>query len=224
MADAAVAAAPAGSGSASAPAPAPAAAAPVTPAANATPSLLTPEAPKANQPEAPKDQKPTDTKPAEIKLTLPKDSLLTQAQVDKIAAISRERGLSQEAATAVMEAQAAQLKEFADTSVKQYEERIKARNVEWDKAIKAHPEFGESTGRLKEWGEGSHAVLMKYGGKEAVDLLVSEGLHKHPVVANMLWNIHKASKPDKIVAPHAAAVAPNSKSVAESLFPSAVKK
>lgn len=183
------------------------------------PSLLNPEPPKAPPAEADKLKKDEPkAPPAEIKLTLPKDSLLTQAQVDKIAAISRERGLSQEAATAVMEAQAAHLKEFADGHLKAWGDQV----ATWEKELQSHKEFGGE--KLKEFDRGATEVILQYGGQEMLKLMKESGYSKNPVVAQFLWNVHKARRPDKIVAPHAAAVAPNSKSVAESLFPSAVKK
>jgi len=176
------------------------------------PSLLSAEQPKVTEPvkEAPKP-------PAEIKLTVAKDSLLQQAQVDKIAAFARERGLSQEVAQAAADMQAAQIKEFADGHVKAWNDRV----ASWEKELQAHREFGGD--KLKEFDAGATEVVMKYGGESMMKMLKESGYGKHPEVAQFLWNIHKAMRPDKIVTPQA----PSTKErpdLAERLFPSSVKR
>lgn len=193
-------------------APAPAAAQPQQPPSQ--PSLLTPETPKQGEPtkEAPKQP------PAEIKLTLPKDSVLQQAQVDKIAAFARERGLSQEVAQAALEMQAGQAKEILDGHVKAWGERVAG----WEKELRAHKEFGGE--KLKEFDQGASEVVMKYGGQEMMKLLNESGYGKHPQVAQFLWNLHKAMRPDKIVTPKAPSVSAEKADLADRLFPSAVKK
>jgi len=175
------------------------------------PSLLTPEPQKEPAKEAPKP-------PAEIKLTLPKDSVLQQAQVDKIAAFARERGLSQEVAQAALEMQAGQTKEILDGYNKAWGERVAG----WEKELRAHKEFGGE--RLKEFDQGASEVVMKYGGQEMMKLLNESGYGKHPQVAQFLWNLHKAMRPDKIVTPKAPSVAGEKPDLADRLFPSAVKK
>lgn len=213
MADPAIATPPATAPAAAAPTPAPAGGqAPQQPAAAAQPSLLTPDKPQV---EAPKQETPKA--PAEIKLTLPKDSLLTQSHVDKIAAIARERGLSQEVAEAVMKSQAEQLKEFADGHVKAWQDRVTG----WEKELRAHKEFGGE--KLKEFDAGASEVVMKYGGENMLKLLKESGYGKNPEVAQFLWNIHKAMRPDKIVAPQAQSTG-DKPGLAERLFPSMTKK
>ncbi len=197
-----------------APPTAPAAAQPQQPPSQpaAQPSLLSPEQPKAAEPvkEAPKP-------PAEIKLTVPKDSLLQQAQVDKIAAFARERGLSQEVAQAAMESQGALLKEFADSHLKAWSDRVAG----WDKELQANKEFGGE--KLKEFDQGASEVVMKYGGEGLMKFLKESGYNKHPEVAQFLWNIHKASRPDKIVTPQAQATGERP-DLAERLFPNTKKR
>ena len=178
------------------------------------PSLLTPEAPKA---EAPKETPKEAAKPVEIKLTLPKDSVLQQAQVDKIAAFARERGLSQEQAQAALDLQAGQLKEFADGHVNAWKERVSG----WEKELKANKEFGGE--HLKEFDQGATSVVMKYGGEKMLALLNESGYGKHPEVAQFLWNVHKAMRPDKIVSPQAPSTGERA-DLADRLFPKTVKK
>lgn len=156
--------------------------------------------------------------PVEIKLTLPKDSLLTQAQVDKIAAISRERGLSQEQADAVMANQNGQLQEFRDANVKAWQERTSA----WEKELQANKEFGGE--KLKEFDAGASEVVIKYGGQDMLKLLKDSGYAKNPAVAQFLWNIHKAMRPDKIVAPGAPSAPAKMMDVADRLFPTTARK
>jgi len=190
---------------------APAAAAPQQ--SPSQPSLLSPEpSQKAAEPvkEAPKP-------PAEIKLTVAKDSLLQQAQVDKIAAFARERGLSQEVAQAAADMQAAQLKEFADGHLKGWQDRVAG----WRKELEAHKEFGGE--RLKEFDAGATEVVMKYGGQGMMQFLKESGYSSHPEVAQFLWNIHKAMRPDKIVAPQAASVGEKA-DLADRLFPTSARK
>jgi hypothetical protein len=190
-------------------APAPSAgAAPQQPPAG--PSLLGTEAPKAAA-------EPVKEAPKEIKLTLPKDSVLQQAQVDKIAAFARERGLSQEVAQATLEMQAAQMKEFADGHVKAWNDRVAG----WEKELQTHKEFGGE--KLKEFDSGASEVVMKYGGEDMMKLLRESGYSKNPKVAQFLWNIHKAMRPDKIVAPQAGSVG-EKPDLAERLFPTSVRK
>lgn len=178
------------------------------------PSLLTPDTAQKGEPtkEAPKQQPP-----AEIKLTLPKDSVLQQAQADKIAAFARERGLSQEVAQAALELQAGQMKEFADTHVKAWQDRVSG----WEKELQAHQEFGGE--KLKEFDAGASEVVTKYGGAGMMKLLKESGYAKNPEVAQFLWNIHKAMRPDRIVASKAPSTGERP-DLAERLFPSMAKK
>jgi hypothetical protein len=156
-------------------------------------------------------------KPVEIKLTLPKDSVLQQAQVDKIAAFARERGLSQEVAQATLEMQAAQVKEVVDGHLQGWKDRVAG----WEKELQANKEFGGE--KLKEFDAGATEVVMKYGGDKMMAFLKESGYSKHPDVAQFLWNIHKAMRPDKIVAPQAGSTAEKA-DLADRLFPSSAKK
>jgi len=177
----------------------------------AQPSLLSNDAQKAPEPAK------EPAKPAEIKLTLPKDSVLQQAQVDKIAAFARERGLSQEVAQAALEMQAAQVKEVVDGHLQGWKDRVAG----WEKELQANKEFGGE--KLKEFDAGATEVVMKYGGDKMMAFLKESGYSKHPDVAQFLWNIHKAMRPDKIVAPQAGSTAEKA-DLAERLFPSSARK
>lgn len=196
---------------------------PATPVADQKVNSLLGDMPKT-EPAKADATKAEPVKPAEIKyeLKMPDKSLLPATHTEKIASFAKERGLSNEHAQAVLDMQSEHLKEYVDANVKAYNDRING----WTEELKVHPKFGGD--KLPELDRGATEVLNKYGPKGLIEEFQASGYSRNPKVMELLWNIHQAMKPDKIVQPGAPAAKPGERdnsydAVAERMFPSTKK-
>lgn len=127
----------------------------------------------------------------EIKLEVPKDSKLSQVDVDKVAAIARERGLSQE--------QAAELLTLRADAITQYEaaapERIKTLRADWVKQITADPEIGGE--KLAETQKIVMRPIERFMSPELRKELRATGLGDHPLFVKFLHSIGSVMSEDK---------------------------
>lgn len=135
-------------------------------------------------------------------LKAPEKSLLPATHADKIVSLAKERGLSNEQAQAVYEAESAHFKEYVDSAIKAEEAKI----AKWKEELKQHPNFAGE--KLAEFNTGATEVINKYGTPELMKLLQESGYAYKMEVATFLQKIHNAMKPDKIVAPGAPTAKP----------------
>lgn len=158
--------------------------------------------------EAPKvdDKTKTEPKPGEAPkggppekytLAIPKDSLLQDADLPRIEALSRTRGLTQEQAQAFVEAQS----ELLSVDAKAEQERFGQLQKEWKATITADPVLGnaklpESMEAVKRYVEDPKKFPV--GLKK---ILVDSGLHNHPEVFRFLHGLAAEGKNDKVVVP-----------------------
>lgn len=198
-------------------------AAPVTPAA----TVPTPVAPTAAPTllDGVKEAVKADAPKVEIKYELkaPEKSLLPAAHAEKIVSLAKERGLSNEQAQAVYDAESAHFKEYVDTAIKAEQEKV----TKWKDELVKDPSFAGD--KLAEYNAGATELLNKYGDPELMKLLQDSGFAYHKSVARFLQKLHNASKPDKIAAPGAPPAKPGERdnspeAMASRLFPSLANK
>lgn len=157
-------------------------AAPAAPAAGAT-------APAAGTP-APAASK-TETTPAapavpeKYELKMPEKSPLAAAHLEKVAAIAKEQGLSQEEAQAFLEHD----HEVASSVVAAQLENVKVQQDEWKKASVADPEIGGA--KLAENAEYTKRFLDRYGSLEMKHILDASGFGNHPEVVRTFSRVYR---------------------------------
>jgi hypothetical protein len=206
------------------------------PAADAAPEAPIPAADPAAAPPAPvvaDPAKPADAPapadkapdaPVEYSLTLPNDSGLDPAVVERTTAIARELGLSpdhaqktlnflsQEAATAA--------KAAGDAAIQSHQpggDAWEQQQAEWKTAALADPVLGAGKPEaLSAIVTRATQVVATFGSPELVTFLETSGLGSSPAVLKLLDNIGKAMKEDQLVIPSTAPGA--SKSAAEKLY------
>lgn len=155
--------------------------------------------------------------PEKYDLKLPEGSTLSPAQVDKIAAFAKERGLSNEQAQGVLEREHAVL---ADYVTGQRAEVTKIQDS-WLPAVKADKEIG---GEAFEQNVTLAArVLDRYGTAELKKALSDSRYGNHPELVRVFARIGKAMSEDQLV--QAGASASKEKlSLAERLYPNHKKE
>lgn len=157
-----------------------AAAAPASPAPAAAPAAAAPAAAPAAPAAA----------PAAIVLELPKDSKLVQADVDRIAAIAREQGLSQEQATKLLTEQNATVAAYEARQT----EAAKTQRAAWAKAVTEDKEIGGD--KLSVTQRNSMRVVEKFMPQPLRDKLRETGLGDYPDFVRFLNNVGAAMAED----------------------------
>ena len=138
--------------------------------------------------------------PEKYDLKLPEKSLLTQASLDKISAIAKERGLSNEQAQAFVERESAAIAEDRQT---QKAEFVKLNNG-WFEELKSDKVFGGE--KLAEADEKVSRFIDTFGTPEFKKELMDSGMGRHPGFFRMLRSAAEAMGEDKFIAPGAQAV------------------
>lgn len=167
-----------------------------------------PAAPAASPPAATPEQSPwsktgteekKDDKPkAEVKydLKLPKDSHMDPAAVDKFASFAKERGLTNEQAQAVLEANHEERKALIESGMSQ----LKSQNAEWLKALKDDKEFGGD--KFSENADYAKKAFDRFDKDGQLRKALIEGhLDNHPGLVKFVTAIGKAFREDKVTAP-----------------------
>lgn len=136
-----------------------------------------------------------------IKLEAPKDSKLSQDDVERIAARARERGLTPEQAKAELDYENSVLTGFEKRAVEAFNQQQAERKSKWQEAIKKDPDLGGDNVQRTEkhvqlardtfMGENVHADM-----KELRALLDHSGLGSHPGMVRMLATIGAALAED----------------------------
>lgn len=161
------------------------------------------------------NQQPAETKetkasgsvvPEKYEFTLPENSPIDDSRLQKIAAMAKERGLTQEQAQAVLDSEvdllSAQLEQFEQLKVK------------WADDAKADPEIGGE--KFKENVELAHRVLKKFGSESFNSELERTGYGNHPELVRVFVKIGKQMAEDQMVI--ARAQGGEQKSAAELLY------
>lgn len=130
--------------------------------------------------------------PEKYDLKLSEDSLLDQGSMERIAAIARERGLSNEEAQGFLQEQEKATQTFIDE-----------RKAAWLAESKADKEIGGDA--LNENAELAKRVVERFGNPTLKSELDRTGYGNHPELIRLLTRIGKAMSEDKLVKPGAQA-------------------
>lgn len=132
------------------------------------------------------EQKPVV--PEKYDLKLPKDALLDPSSVEMIAAIARERGLSNEQAQGLLEQQE---KSVAD--------HIEQKSTAWMSQAQADKEIGGEA--FKENVELAKRVVERFGTDTLKQELSRFGYGNHPELVRLLTRIGKTMANDQLIIP-----------------------
>jgi hypothetical protein len=197
---------------ASAPAAAPVAAAPAAEPVDPTKAgTAVSDPPDSTAVTAPAPEVKPEVKPVEIKVELPKDSLLAAEFAEKTAAYSRERGFSQEQAQELANWGSKSVSDFMAESRTAYDRTVN----EWAEQCKAHSEFGGK--RYAESSERARRFVNRFGDDAIKKALNETGYGNHPALFAMLARAGYAQADDKTV-PGGQPPAGKPKSIAERLY------
>lgn len=161
-----------------------------------------PEAKAESKAEAPKtdEPKPDADKPKEepkFDLKLGKDSPLNETHVEKIVALAKAQGLSQEQAQALLDRESDLMSEFKEAQV----EQLESAKAQWLTQVQKDPEISG-----KENAEFAKRVVDRFGSDEFKKAVNESGLGNHPELVRVFVRIGKAMADDKLVQPGAQAV------------------
>lgn len=131
--------------------------------------------------------------PEKYEFKVPEGALLDKADVERIAAYARERGLSQEDAQKVLERDSATLASYADRQKAQQEEVRDS----WAKATETDKELGGE--KLREVTETARRVLDRFGSEEFKTQLNETGLGNHPELIRILYRVGKVLSDDRTI-------------------------
>jgi hypothetical protein len=129
----------------------------------------------------------------DLELIKPKDSQLTDADMDRIAAYAKEQGLSKDAANKLVEVEAEAKETFMNDLQQEHDQRAE----EWVNQVKADKELGgqnfeQSVSLAKKAAE-------KFGGEGFIEMLNESGFGNHPEVVRVFSRIGRAMNDDDFV-------------------------
>ena len=139
----------------------------------------------------PPEQKPVVPEKYDIKL--PDGSLLDPARVEKIAALAKERGLSNEDAQGLLNSEHEAIASFVSTQQKAMEER----SQQWMTVVQNDNEMGGEA--FKANVEHAKRAVERFGSPELKSALDNTGLGNHPELVRAFMRIGKAMAEDKFV-------------------------
>ena len=144
-----------------------------------------------------KEAKPEEKKaaPEKYDFKLPEGSKLSKAEVDEVAAFSKEQGLSQEQAQKILERES----KLADGRDAKNLAQLQEATVQWLEAAKADKEIGGEA--FPKHAELAKRVVERFGTKEFKDELNRTGLGNHPELVRVFTRIGKSMSDDQFVQP-----------------------
>lgn len=180
-----------------------AAAAPATPNATTPPpaapgaaAQAAPPAPaqaEGGAPPAPAPAPAAPVVPEKYDLKLPDGSPLDPSRVEKIAALAKERGLSNEAAQELLTGEHELLAEH----VEKQKANLVSQAEAWKAQLAQDPEIGGE--KLAENVELAKRVINKYGDDQLKKALDDTGLGNYPGLVKLFTKIGREMAPDKLV-------------------------
>lgn len=162
------------------------------PAAPAAPSVPPAQTPPAEPPKS-EPASPAKIVPEKYDLKIPDGALITAADVERIAAFAKERGLSNEEAQAVLERDNANIISYQENQKAQLE-KLK---TDWVEQVKSDKEIGGAV--FNESIELSKRVIERFGSQELKQQLDATGFGNHPELVRIFSKIGKAMSEDKLV-------------------------
>lgn len=149
--------------------------------------------------------------PEKYDLKLPTDSKLKADHLEKIAALAKERGLSNEEAQAIVDRDSVLRDEFAQQQV----EEVDALAEQWAKDAAVDPEFGGK--EFEKNAELAKRVFKKFGSEKFLKALNTSGLGNNPELIRFGVTIGKAMSEDTFIAPGSQGGG-NQQSIADRLY------
>lgn len=181
---------------------------------------------KTKTPEGTQDKPTTDAKtndkpaadktpekpvvPEKYDLKAPEKSLLSSAQVDKIAQYAKERGFSNEQAQELLNREASAVTEYHQG----LESMLSRRQEEWAGETKADKEVGGE--KFKESLSLAKSVIDRFGTEQLKKELNATKFGDHPEVVRVFARIGRAMAPDQLV--HSQGQADTKPPLAERLY------
>lgn len=153
-------------------------------------------APAAGGEPQPGSDAPEPAKPAvpeKYDLKLPEGSPLDPSRMEEIAALAKERGLSNEAAQELLNGEHAAL----DKYVSKQTEALVQKDQAWVAQLQADPDFGRD--KFAENVEHAKRFLQKFGDPELMEQLEKSRLGNFPPLVKALSRAGRAMAPDQIV-------------------------
>lgn len=139
--------------------------------------------------------------PEKYELKLPKDALLDESALERIADYAKQRGLSQEQAQELVEMENGAVTKFRQDQA----EYLKRTSEEWKEALLKDKEFGGEG--FKKNAEIAKRAVQKFATPDFIKTLEETGLGNHPELVKMFYKIGKAMSDDSFVKPGAQAPA-----------------
>lgn len=128
----------------------------------------------------------------EVKLELPEGSKLTSEDVDRIASLAKDLGLSQDAASKLLQRESEMASSREELALSQLQEQSDA----WKQEIVNDKEFGGE--RAAETAQLAHDFAKRFGDENFVSELERTGLGNHPGLVKMFARAGKAMASDVI--------------------------
>jgi hypothetical protein len=140
--------------------------------------------------------------PEKYDLKLPEGSILDQAEVERVATLAKEKGLTNDHAQLMLDQR--------NEAIASFVEAHKPQGAIWNKQIDAwetqaleDKEIGGSKEALAKTAELTHRVVEKYATPSFKQLLDSSGYGSHPEVIRFLKHIAMEMSEDQLVVPGA---------------------
>lgn len=135
--------------------------------------------------------------PEKYELKAPEGSQLTAEDLEKIASIAKERGLSNEQAQTLVEIKDQTAKDAVEAYVSAQSQKLKTEAEAWIAQSKADKEFGGEN--FKTNIELAHRALKHFGSETFTETLEKTGLGNHPELVRIFYRIGKEMAEDKFV-------------------------
>lgn len=179
------------------------------------PAKATPETQTKPETKQAEDPKPEKVVPEKYELKLAEGSFLKPADIERISAVAKEKGLSNEEAQALLDGEHSQSQSFFAARKAEYDKQVEG----WKQITSSDPEFGGDN--FAKSAEQAKRAIEKYGTPELQDLMDSSGFGNHPEVFKFFAKLGKEAADDSFVKP-GANVAQESRE--DRLYPSMNKK
>ena len=133
------------------------------------------------------------TVPEKYSLRLPKDSVLKDAHIEKIAAYAKERGFSNEQAQELLNRESDAVSEYAT----EQKTTLETNRSNWLKQLQNDPDVGGD--KLSQNGELAFEAANRFFGKDFVEEIRKSGLNHHPLLFKGLVKLGQAMQSDSFV-------------------------
>ena len=175
-----------------------------------TDATETPNADDAKVDEVVDDKKVVEEKPEEISLKAIENTKLSDADVKRIEAFAKDRGLSNEAANELMKKESELVDRYAQDQQSKFEDVQK----DWVENIKGDKEFGGE--RFAETAELSKRAAERFLSKDFRNILEESGWGNHPELVKGFARIGRAMENDTFI--HGESDAKSGKSMEEIFY------